>query len=66
MLVPLAKAGDQVPPRSGAPKSNDVKSTGLSVEHKSIELSIPAFAAELIITVTFALTPGQEFNDGML
>ena len=52
--VPLASAGDQVPPESGVPPKLPNKSVMASVEQKSIAPFVPASGACVKPTVTVA------------
>ena len=57
--MPLANAGDQVPPASGVPPKTVNKSTGVLVVHKSIVPLVPASGNGLTVTVTEADASGQ-------
>ena len=53
--VPLANAGDQVPPGCGLPPSNVSKSNASLLEHKFAAPSVPALAGGVTVTVTDAV-----------
>ena len=61
--MPLANAGDQVPPASGVPPKTVNKSTGVLVVHKSIVPLVPGKLDSETVIVTVAVATGHAVAD---